>query len=87
MQDERKGDQKANEEERDTITVSWCHLAQYLSSKVLGYFNFQHFQHFQQVLNIKVHNKIHHNDEHSTIQQVINKNFNKTLKQKITVQR
>lgn len=37
MQDERKSNQKADEEERDTLKVSWCHLAQYLSSKVLGY--------------------------------------------------
>ena len=37
MQDKRKSYQKAAEEERDTLTVSWCHLAQYLSSKVLGY--------------------------------------------------
>lgn len=33
MQDERKSNQKADEEERDTLKVSWCHLAQYLSSK------------------------------------------------------
>nr|DAU89825.1 MAG TPA: hypothetical protein [Microviridae sp.] len=43
--------------------------------------SFQQFQHFQQVFNIKVHNKIHHNDEHSTIQQVFNKTFNRVLKQ------
>ena len=30
---ERESDKEANEEERDTLTVSWCHLAQYLSSK------------------------------------------------------
>ena len=36
MQDERKSDKEADEEERDTLTVSWCHLAQYLSSEVLG---------------------------------------------------
>ena len=45
------------------------------------------FQHFQQVFNTKVHNKISHNDEHSTIQQVFNKTFNNILKQKITQQR
>lgn len=37
MQNERESDKEADEEERDTLTVSWCHLAQYLSSKVLGY--------------------------------------------------
>lgn len=36
MQNERKGDKEADEEKRDTVTVSWCHLAKYLSSKVLG---------------------------------------------------
>ena len=35
------------------------------------------FQHFQQVFNIKLHKEIRHNDEHSTIQQVFNKVFNK----------
>jgi hypothetical protein len=35
------------------------------------------FQHFQQVFNTKVHNKIRHNDELSTIQQVFNKIFNR----------
>lgn len=34
------------------------------------------FQHFQQVFNNKLHKEIRHNDEHSTIQQVINKTFN-----------
>ena len=38
MQNERESHKEADEEERDTLTVSWCHLAQYLSSKVLGYF-------------------------------------------------
>lgn len=33
MQDKRESDQKADEEERGTLTVSWCHLAQYLSSR------------------------------------------------------
>ena len=35
------------------------------------------FQHFQQVFNNKMHKEIRHNDEHSTIQQVFNKVFNK----------
>lgn len=34
------------------------------------------FQHFQQVFNNKLHKEIRHYDEHSTIQQVINKTFN-----------
>lgn len=35
------------------------------------------FQHFQQVFNNKLHKEIRQNDEHSTIQQVFNKVFNK----------
>lgn len=37
MQNERESDKEADEEERNTLTVSWCHLAKYLSSKVLGW--------------------------------------------------
>ena len=33
MQNERESNKETDEEERDTLTVSWCHLAQYLSSK------------------------------------------------------
>lgn len=46
MQDERKSYQKADEEEGDTLTESWCHLAQYLSSKGTGLFNFNSFNRF-----------------------------------------
>jgi len=35
------------------------------------------FQHFQQVFNNKLHKEIRQNDEHSTIQQVFNKVFNR----------
>ena len=35
------------------------------------------FQHFQQVFNKKLHKEIRHNNEHSTIQQVFNKVFNR----------
>lgn len=35
------------------------------------------FQHFPQVFNNKLHKEIRQNDEHSTIQQVFNKVFNK----------
>lgn len=42
--------------------------------------NFQQFQHFQQVFNIKMHKEIRHNDEHSTIQQVFQQNFQQHFK-------
>lgn len=45
MQGERKSNQKADEEERDTLTVSWCHLAQYLSSKGTGLLVYQACKH------------------------------------------
>ena len=35
------------------------------------------FQHFQQVFNNKLHKEIRQNNEHSTIQQVFNKVFNR----------
>ena len=35
------------------------------------------FQHFQQVFNNKLQKEIRQNDEHSTIQQVFNKTFNR----------
>lgn len=35
------------------------------------------FQHFQQVFNKKLHKEFRHYDEHSTIQQVFNKTFNR----------
>ena len=42
------------------------------------------FQHFQQVFNNKLHKEIRQNDEHSTIQQVFNKVFNRQKDNKKT---
>ena len=73
MQDKRKSNQKANEEEGDTLTVSPSPVP---IKYILGYFGFQHFKHFQQVFNKMLHNDFRHFDGLSTIQHVFNNSFN-----------